>query len=201
MSVKWKTKTNRLPEIAKTLEGLNGKKVKVGAFNGDHAWLAGIHEHGAHIKAKKSKYLTVPVCPEAAGKKASDFSNLFVYTSKEGNKMLARNEGGELKFYYWLTPSVEIPERAFLKNGHDANAERVLRQTERMLSRVIAGEKTIDDVLNAYGQQMATAIKLYMRDLTNPSNNPITVENKGDDNPLIGKTKGLHNSIDFKVEG
>lgn len=39
MSVKWTTKTNKLPEIAKTINTLNGKGVKVGALTGNHAWL------------------------------------------------------------------------------------------------------------------------------------------------------------------
>ncbi len=39
MGVKWKTQTDKLPEITKTLEGLNGRRVKVGAIKGDHAWL------------------------------------------------------------------------------------------------------------------------------------------------------------------
>ena len=80
-------------------------------------------------------------------------------SSKKGNKMLARNENGSLKFYYWLTPSVEIPERSFIRNGHDENAERVIKQTERALGQVIAGNMSVDDMLDLYGEQMATAIK------------------------------------------
>ena len=39
MSVRWRTKINKLPEIATTTQGMNGKKVKVGALQGEHAWL------------------------------------------------------------------------------------------------------------------------------------------------------------------
>lgn len=198
--VKWKTKTNKLPNVLVTLEAINGTKVSVGAFNGENAWLAGIHENGCDIKAKKSKYLTVPVCSEAVGRKASSFPDLFVYTSKKGNKMLARNENGGLKFYYWLTPSVHIPERAFLRNGHDENVDRIIKQTERVLGQVIAGKMSLDKVYDTYGQQMATAIKKYMVDLKNPPNSPITIENKGSDNPLVGISGNLIESIDWKVE-
>lgn len=199
MSVKWKTVKNNIPIVESNIKGIKSKKVKIGAFKGDMFWLAGIHEYGADVKAKNVQYLTVPVCSEAAGRKASEFSNLFVYTSKKGNKMLARNEGGELKFYYWLTPSVKIPERSFLRKGHDENADRIIRQTERALGQVVAGHMSIDDVLDLYGQQMSRAISTYMRDLKSPPNSPITIENKGSSNPLAD-TGQLIESIDWRVE-
>lgn len=45
MGVKWKTKTNKLPKMSKMIETIGDKKVQVGALEGDHAWLAGIHEY------------------------------------------------------------------------------------------------------------------------------------------------------------
>lgn len=39
MGVKWTTKTNKLPSITKSIEGLQGKTVKVGALTGSNAWL------------------------------------------------------------------------------------------------------------------------------------------------------------------
>ena len=198
MGIKWQTKTNKLPKMYKTIQSIDSKTVKVGALTGDHAWLAGIHEYGADIKAKNVQYLTVPVCSEAAGKKASAFSDLFVYTSKKGNKMLARNENGSLKFYYWLTPSVKIPERAFLRKGHDENINRIIKQTERALGQVVVGKMDIDTLLDLYGQQMSSAIKEYMK--TTQPNSPITIENKGSSTPLVGKTNGLIESITWKKE-
>lgn len=200
MGVKWKTKIDKLPEMTATTEALCGRIVKVGSLEGENAWLAGIHEYGCTITAKKAKYLTVPLCSEAAGRKAGSFSDLFVYTSASGKKFLARDEGDSLKLMYWLTPSVKIPERSFLRNGHDANYERIITQTERALSVVLSGKMTIDQMLDLYGQQMATAIKLYMRDLRTPPNSPITQAVKGDDNPLIGKTNSLHDSITWRKE-
>lgn len=199
LGVKYKTKTNKLPEVTKTVQMLNGKKVKIGALKGDHAWLAGIHEYGADITAENAEYLTIPVCSEAYGKRASDFKGLFVYTSKKGNLMLARNENGELKFYFWLTKSVKIPERAFLRNGHDENINRLIKQTERLLPLVIEGKKSVDDMLDVFGEQMASAIKQYMKH-TKP-NSPLTEEVKGSSTPLVGKTSGLIESITWKKEG
>lgn len=39
MSVKWKTKINKLPKVSASIEALNGRSVEVGALQGDHAWL------------------------------------------------------------------------------------------------------------------------------------------------------------------
>lgn len=200
MGVKWKTTMNKLPELAKTMQSIGDKSVKVGALQGDHAWLANIMEYGADIKAKRAKYLTVPIHPDAVGKKARDIPDLFFFKAKSGEKFLAKGDGDDLEFYYWLTPSVKIPERSFLRAGHDKEAERVIEQTERALGQVIDGKMSIDDLYDLCGQQMATAIKDYMRDLQNPPNSPATILAKGSDNPLVGKTGQLIESITWKVE-
>ena len=95
------------------------------------------------------------------------------------------------------TKVIKIPERSFLRTGHDENADRIIKQTERALCQVSAGKMSIDDMLDLYGQQMATAIKKYMRDLQNPPNHPYTVEQKGSSNPLID-TGNLLGSITWK---
>ena len=97
------------------------------------------------------------------------------------------------------TTVIRIPERSFLRNGHDENAERVIKQTERAIGQVIMGEMTIDDLIDLYGQQMSTAIKNYMRNLSRPDNHPFTVSQKGSSNPLID-TGGLLESITWKRE-
>ena len=167
MAVKWKTTTNKLPEIAKTTRALNGKKVKVGALQGEQAWLAGIHEYGVRIK----------VTPKM--------------------RAFLHSQGLHLKA---TTKEIVIPERSFLRTGHDKNAKRIIEQTERALSQVLAGKMSIDDMLDLYGQQMATAIKTYMRDLKTPPNHPHTIEQKGSSNPLID-TGNMLESITWKKEG
>lgn len=98
------------------------------------------------------------------------------------------------------TMVIKIPERSFVRTGHDANIDRIMQQTERALGQVIAGKMSIDDMLDLYGEQMATAIKTYMRDLKTPSNHPYTIEQKGSSNPLID-TGGLLESITWKKGG
>ena len=49
MRVKWKTIKNDLPKVTQTLEALSKKRIEVGAIQGEHAWLAAIHEYGCEI--------------------------------------------------------------------------------------------------------------------------------------------------------
>lgn len=83
------------------------------------------------------------------------------------------------------TTEIIIPERSFLRNGHDENVDRVMKQTERAIGQVLGGKMTADDLLNLCGQQMATAIKKYARDLHEPPNHPFTIDRKGSSNPLV----------------
>lgn len=199
VKAKWKTKFDKLPEVSASMKMMGERGVKVGSLKGDLAWLAGVHEYGVTIKAKNAKYLTVPIHPDSVGKKARDFPDLFFFEAASGEKFLARGDGDRLQFYFWLTPSVTIPERSFLRAGHDKNVNRIIKQTERAIGQVIAGKMTVDDVLDLYGEQMSTAIKDYMRDLSNPPNSSATILAKGSSNPLID-TGDLLESITWKKD-
>ena len=152
MSVKYKTKVDKMTKMITTMENLNGKKVHVGALQGEHAWLAGIHEYGCKIPVtdKMRKYLAA--------------------------------QGLHLKK---STKYITIPERSFLRSGHDKYAEEVVKNCEMALGQVTDGKMSIDTWLDAYGQMMADKIKLYIRDLKSPPNHPFTIDQKGSSNPLI----------------
>lgn len=167
MGIKWKTEKDDFPDVIKTMQTLNGKKVKVGAYNGDHAWLAGIHEYGCNIT----------VTPKM--------------------RAFLHSQGLHLSP---TTTEIKIPERSFLRTGHDINADRVMEQTARAISQVVAGKLSVDDMLDLCGQQFATAIKKYMRDLSTPPNHPFTIEQKGSSNPLVD-TGHMVESITWKKEG
>lgn len=49
MGVKHKTIKNEFPSMKKRLDGINGEAVEVGVLQGEHAWLASIHEYGCNI--------------------------------------------------------------------------------------------------------------------------------------------------------
>ncbi len=46
VKVKYKINKDDFPSMKKRLEVIDGTGVEVGVFNGEHAWLAGIHEYG-----------------------------------------------------------------------------------------------------------------------------------------------------------
>lgn len=165
MSVKWKTKVNKIAEIIDTTETLGDKNVIVGAF-GDMAWLAGIHEYGCNI-------IVTP--------------KMRAYLHRQGLHLKDS------------TTVIKIPERSFLRTGHDKNVERVVKQTERAIKQALVGRMSVDEVLDLYGEQMTTAIKKYMRDLKKPKNHPFTIEQKGSINPLVD-TGALLESITWEKE-
>lgn len=166
MGAKYKTTINKLPKVMASIETLNGRKVHVGALEGEHAWLAGIHEYGC----------TIPVTPK-----------MRAYLHRQG---LHLKES---------TKVIKIPERSFLRSGHDTHADEVLNKASKALTQVIDGKMSIDKWLDLFGEMMASKIKKYIRDLDSPSNHPFTVENKGSSNPLVS-TGSLIESITWKKE-
>jgi len=82
---------------------------------------AGILEHkikGGTIKAKNVKYLTIPLAPEAYGRKARRFPDLFVIKSKKGNLLLVKPDKS----------SGSVPRQKF---NAKKEAKRKLPKTER----------------------------------------------------------------------
>lgn len=65
----------------------NGEKT-TGSINIDVAGITRAYRD-LHITPKKSKYLTIPLHRSAYGKRATEFSDLFVVTKKDGKKFLA----------------------------------------------------------------------------------------------------------------
>lgn len=59
MGVSHKTIKNEFPSMKKRMEALNGEAVEVGALNGEHAWLASIHEYGCTmvVTQKQRRYM------------------------------------------------------------------------------------------------------------------------------------------------
>lgn len=198
MGAKWTTKVDHIPNMQRNIKQLNGKKVQVGVF-GEKAWLAGIHEYGCVITPKK-KYLTVPCNPKAKGKKAKDFKDLFYVESKTGSKFLAVPKGKDkFEIMYILMSKVVIPERAFLRTGHDENVDAVLKKAGKVVNMYLDGKISETLACKYLGQQMASKIKLSARDLKDPSNNWTTTETKKSSNPLVD-TGEMIRSITYKVE-
>ena len=198
--VKIKTVKDKIPEMIKTFEPLNGKKVQVGVFDGENAWLARIHEYGCDIRAKKAQYLTIPISPKSIGKKAGEFDDLFFVQAKSGEKFLARDvRKGEIELLYWLTKSVKIPERSFLRAGFDENVKEINKYSDILLKKVATGEMSEREYLDNIGQRLSSKIKTFARNLNSPANSRVTRENKGSSNPLVD-TGQMIRGITWKVD-
>lgn len=50
MKVKFKTIKNDFPKMEMAIKSMSGKSIEVGAIQGEHAWLAAIHEYGCNIE-------------------------------------------------------------------------------------------------------------------------------------------------------
>lgn len=198
--IKIKTVKDKIPDVIKTFESLSGKKVQVGVFDGENAWLARIHEYGCDIRAKKAQYLTIPISPKSIGKKAGEFDNLFFVQAKSGEKFLARDvRKGEIELLYWLTKSVKIPERSFLRAGFDENVKEINKYSDILLKKVATGEMSEREYLDNIGQRLSSKIKTFARNLNSPANSRVTKENKGSSNPLVD-TGQMIRGITWKVD-
>lgn len=165
--IKYKTIKNEFPQMKTTIEALGKRSIEIGAIEGEHKWLAGIHEYG----------LDIEVTPKM--------------------RAFLHYQGLHLKA---STTHIKIPERSFLRSSHDEHAKDVLEQSERALGLVLSGKMRLEEYMDMVGRDYVGMVKDYIVELDKPSNHPYTVEQKGDDNPLIGKTNGLIESISYRVK-
>lgn len=200
MGIKIKTEVNKIPEMESKIKVIDGKTISVGV-QGEHAWLAGIHEFGCDITPKNARYLTVPCSRKSYGKRASDFPDLFYFESKDGSKWLARDKNkNEIELLFALMTHVKIPERAFLRNGFDAVHLKAVKRAERILPKVIDGSCSESELYEMIGTILRDGIKQYARDLSSPPKSPLTLAaNGGKANPLV-HTGDMINSIEYEVE-
>lgn len=93
---------------------------------------------------------------------------------------------------------IQIPERSFIrKTLNDLVWLRTVMA--RAAGRVVNGKSTADGALNWLGQVIVRAIKNTIMKGVPPSNAPDTVEWKGHDHTLIGKTGTMADAISHDV--
>ena len=102
-----------------------------------------IHETGGVIKAKRSKYLTIPL-PAALNadgtpkkRSARQWRNTFVATSKKGNLLIFQRRGAGIVPLYALKTQVTIKPRLKLKETLDAGLPYFVDKTFDALMREI----------------------------------------------------------------
>jgi hypothetical protein len=165
------------------LAELDRYSIEIGIFGSDdsfYAMIANVHEFGMKIHAK-NKYLTIPT-KEAGDRKAADIPGLF---RPKGKNVLAIKDGDGIKVMFILKESVNIPERSFIRSTFDEKNEEWMDLLERQIEKVCNLEIDAKTVFNRLGAKIVGDIQEKMRDIRTPPNAPLTIENKGSDNPLI----------------
>lgn len=166
MGVKWTTKKDKFPDMKRTIDTINSKSIEVGCIEGNHQWLAAIHEYGCDIR----------VTPK-----------MRAYLHHQGLHLSPD------------TTEIHIPERSFLRSGHDKEAKEVMVKASKVIGQVIDGKMSEEQFFDMVGQMLATKIKTYARDLSDPPNHPYTVDQKGSSNPLVD-TGNMIEGISFRVK-
>ena len=81
---------------------------------GSNVAYAKIHHEGGIIYPKKAKYLTIPLCPEAKGKSARDFTDTYIAKGIIFRKLGKDQDEKKDEALYKLQKSVKIPARPYM---------------------------------------------------------------------------------------
>lgn len=194
--------TNNIADYKKMLEELFSYKILVGIFGSDDSdilMIAGVNEFGADIKPKNGRFLTIPLNKKAKAASPKDFDDLFVLRADSGELFLVKEKGkSDLEFYYWLAREVKIPERSFIRGGFDDRQDKIASKAISLLKDVLLMKIRPIDYFETLGEYIVGQLQDYMTRLDNPTNSPVTINNKGSSNPLID-TGRLRQSIVHKV--
>lgn len=97
------------------------------------------------------------------------------------------------------TTEIVIPERSFLRGGMDEYGEAIIEEYSKLTGNVLSGSVPAEVLLEGIGQELATKIKTYARNLSEPPNSAMTVQRKGSSNPLVD-TGTMIDSINYEVK-
>ncbi|MFC6202578.1 hypothetical protein ACFP1L_11960 [Lactiplantibacillus nangangensis] len=191
-----------LPDGARSeLETLNHLRIEVGVFGTDDTYMpmiASVNEFGANIKSKNGKYLTIPT-KLAGDHKASEFSDLFFGTGKNGGHFLGKENGkGGIDVYFWCVNEVHIPERSFIRSTFDENLGSWVDRCADWLVEVATGDMSAKTMLEKLGNVIVKDIQAKIRAIQEPANSPATIERKGSTSPLED-TGHLIQAITYRV--
>ena len=94
----------------------------------------------------------------------------------------------------------KIPPRPFLAPAIEKGAPQYQRLAEVMIPKVLSGEMAMKTLLEQMGNLAEGHVKQEITDLKTPANAESTIAAKGSDNPLIGKTGHLRQSIRYVID-
>lgn len=146
--------------------------------------IASVNENGAVITPKR-QWLTIPTA--AAGtRKASEIPGLF---KPKGKNVLAVSTDGTLTVMFILKKSVTIPPRPFIWTTRQKNRAKYARMVKEGVIDIIRGKTTAEIVQHKLARTMTNDIRMVIRDFFEPANAPLTIEHKGQNNPLMDTGK------------
>lgn len=96
------------------------------------------------------------------------------------------------------TTFITIPERSFIRAGWDEHERDVLDKSDEMIPELINQGISVNAYLDALGDEAASYIKDFARDLKNPGNHPFTIKQKQSSNPLVD-TGGMIGAITYEI--
>lgn len=195
---------NNIPKLMKSLKQLKGSTISVGVPDGDLADIAAVHEFGATITVKRRKYLAIPLQRKYKGRSPREFSDLFFVPSKSGDggtlcKRKGKGKNAQLEACYWLTKSVKIPERSFLRSTVDQKEKDFYKLAEKEMDKWLQSYSNPEPMLNALGLQFRGYVQDTIKDLSSPPDSSLTKAVKGSGNPLID-TSALVSSIEHEIK-
>lgn len=96
------------------------------------------------------------------------------------------------------TTHITIPERSFIRAGWDEHEKDVLDKSDEMIPELVNNGISVNTFINALGDEAASLIKDFARELKNPENHPFTIGQKGSSNPLVD-TGGMIGAITYEI--
>lgn len=160
---------NHIPTMLHEIAYLNEHAVAVGILDDDFLiMIAQVNNDGTIIHAKGNGYLMIPV--------------------KDNGKVTS----------FVRKRSVTIPARHFLERTLDNFVQARQTYMADMMVDLADGQISAEALLNRLGEYTVKEMKLEIAAFANPKNAPLTIHNKGKDDPLVDTGK-LHDSIAYKI--
>jgi hypothetical protein len=97
------------------------------------------------------------------------------------------------------TTHIKIPERSFIRAGWDEHGPEIIKKYKKLIGEAIVNGVPAEALLYALALEAKGKLQDFARDLKNPANEALTVQEKGSSNPLVDSGNMIA-SMDHKIE-
>lgn len=195
---------NHIPEIVERLHDIESHHLYVGVPIGNDflTMVALVQEGGLNddysgttIHAKNYPYLWIPTA-NAHGRKASEIPGLYVRGHAAGYNDPDYEYGFCVCFI--LKKSVHIPARPFIRQTNQRHYREWSDLFVKKAWQAARGDININDCFLIVGQTIKNELQDAIRQMKQPPNAPLTINRKGEDNPLEDTDHLLHSIHAYK---